>query len=496
MSTEASGKRGVGVLLCTCNGVTSDEHTADQIVSRLKFTEGTDLPVLVTGKLCGEAGTTEASRFVAKHDLGRLVVAGCPTRSHDRTAEELSRSIGIHPRHIRGVDFARCVTREQERADLSSPTVDRVVATVVRNLAALRLTEDVETVDIEVDRSVAVLGDGDLAALAAAEVERFGLRAERLAVDGRIHVEGSAGHFVIRDARESAAPTSPTDLRCGAIIDVRDPDPFTGRVYETSSVVRLSELGSVFASLPHIPKERSVAIVLDYEIDETKASTKEACEIALRIHRQGVCQVYVFCRSVRVASLELESVYDQAREAGVVFVSYDGKVAFEPGERGTAVLATDAVVGQVRIPCDLVAVSELGFHGAESSERYVNNLRFAPVETAIPGFYVAGPASGQYYRPQAVEEVLSAAFEAGRLLGSGSLELELLGPQVDEDKCAACLTCVRACPHQAMTIDNEKSIAKNIPEACRHCGICVGVCPARALSLPGDTEEIALCLLQ
>ncbi len=496
MNTVTPATATVGVALCTCNGVTTDKDTADQIVSRLKFAEGTDLPVLVTRRVCGDAGTTEASRFVTKYNIGRLVVAGCPARSGDRVAEELSLVTGIHRRHIRSVDFARCTAREESCTGLSNATVDRIVVAVVRNLAALRLTGEIETVEIEMERSVAVLGNGELSEIAASEIERWGLRVERVSGNGRLRIEGSAGRFVIYGATATDDTAGSTDVRCGAIIDVRDPANITHRVYEATSVVPLSELESSVRSLPRIPRERIVAIVLDYEIDETKASTERACEVALRIQHKDVHQVYVFCKSVRVASLELESLYDRAREAGVTFVGYDREVSLESGDGGTTVVARDNAVGKVRVPSDLVAVSEHGFRGTEYSERYVNNLHFAPVETAIPGIYVAGPASGQRYRTQAVEEVLAAAFEAGRLLGSGSLAVELLGPQVDEDKCATCLTCVRACPHEAMKIDNEKNIAKNIPEACRHCGICVGVCPARALSLPGDTEEIALCLLQ
>ncbi|NQT36293.1 MAG: hydrogenase iron-sulfur subunit, partial [Planctomycetes bacterium] len=52
---------------------------------------------------------------------------------------------------------------------------------------------------------------------------------------------------------------------------------------------------------------------------------------------------------------------------------------------------------------------------------------------------------------------------------------------VDTDKCAACLTCYRACPHGAIQPNTSQHRMDILDAACWQCGICAAVCPGRAL---------------
>jgi coenzyme F420-reducing hydrogenase delta subunit/Pyruvate/2-oxoacid:ferredoxin oxidoreductase delta subunit len=52
---------------------------------------------------------------------------------------------------------------------------------------------------------------------------------------------------------------------------------------------------------------------------------------------------------------------------------------------------------------------------------------------------------------------------------------------VDADKCAACLTCYRACPHGAIEPNTSQHHMDILDPACWQCGICAAVCPGRAL---------------
>ena len=67
-----------------------------------------------------------------------------------------------------------------------------------------------------------------------------------------------------------------------------------------------------------------------------------------------------------------------------------------------------------------------------------------------------------------------AQHEGGRCLGC------LAGAEIDEDKCAACLTCFRVCPLDAIRID-QTMVAD--PVRCQACGLCAAVCPAGAIDL-------------
>ncbi len=60
-----------------------------------------------------------------------------------------------------------------------------------------------------------------------------------------------------------------------------------------------------------------------------------------------------------------------------------------------------------------------------------------------------------------------------------------------QDKCATCLTCLRACPYEVPYLDNSGTIQIS-PDQCQACGICVAQCPAKAIALrkPYDRRQI------
>ena len=71
----------------------------------------------------------------------------------------------------------------------------------------------------------------------------------------------------------------------------------------------------------------------------------------------------------------------------------------------------------------------------------------------------------------------AAGWEARRCLSCG------LGARVEQNKCAACLTCLRVCPYTAPEVGEAAQIA---PEKCLACGVCAANCPAGAISLAAE----------
>ncbi|SLM33025.1 putative fusion protein GlcF/heterodisulfide reductase HdrA [Desulfamplus magnetovallimortis] len=51
---------------------------------------------------------------------------------------------------------------------------------------------------------------------------------------------------------------------------------------------------------------------------------------------------------------------------------------------------------------------------------------------------------------------------------------------ITNSDCAACLTCVRACPHEARDFINGKIVTDTVK--CQSCGICIDICPNNAAS--------------
>ena len=272
-------------------------------------------------------------------------------------------------------------------------------------------------------------------------------------------------------------------------------------------VLPLEELEAAVARLPRRRGVRSVAAVLDWRLDETKGSTQVALELALRLQRDQGLQVHLFCRDMRVAAMELEELYDRAREAGVDIVKFDGDLSVAAGAGAVTVRYRDVILGQeVSLECALAGVSRYGVRGAADPELarlfgvsldalgqlQPNNIHLFPGETNRPGIFAAGACRGQFYLPRIAGEARATALAVHRLLAPGVLEVELANAVVDEDKCALCLTCVRSCPHGAMYVDRAKGAAASAPEACRRCGICAGECPAKAITLPAWSDRAVL----
>jgi heterodisulfide reductase subunit A-like polyferredoxin len=59
---------------------------------------------------------------------------------------------------------------------------------------------------------------------------------------------------------------------------------------------------------------------------------------------------------------------------------------------------------------------------------------------------------------------------------------------VDQDRCVACLTCVRSCPFDVPRI-NEEGVASIEAAACQGCGICASMCPRKAIILQNYSDE-------
>lgn len=159
------------------------------------------------------------------------------------------------------------------------------------------------------------------------------------------------------------------------------------------------------------------------------------------------------------------------------------------------------------------------------------NVRLYPVKTAREGVWVVGGARGDRDFHESALDAMAAAEEIKKWLdhcearaafgryfagvsedgngapkpgvsgdiGKSGLRLlrngwqSLLWAQVEDNKCARCLTCVRLCPHGAIKVPefgiSERKAAEVDVMACRGCGICASACPGRAITLVGCSDE-------
>ena len=250
---------------------------------------------------------------------------------------------------------------------------------------------------------------------------------------------------------------------------------------------------------------REIGLVLDMRVDETKMSMETALNLSIRLQGRGRRQVHLLCRDAKVSASGLQKLYDEAREAGVDIVKYEGNPSLVEGEDGVLVTCHDSILGRdISLHCDFVGISIRGLtSSADQSiadltgvsldglgQMQDNNIHLFPGQTNRPGIFVVGSCRGQDYLPMVTAEAGATALAIHTLLEKGSMEIELSGPVVNPDKCILCLTCVRSCPFKAMKVDREKGAATSVPEVCRKCGICAGECPAKAIELPVFSDKV------
>ena len=224
-----------------------------------------------------------------------------------------------------------------------------------------------------------------------------------------------------------------------------------------------------------------------------------AIKNALRIRSLNPeASIYILYRDMRTPGFE-EDFYRRAREQGVIFMPYDleNKIRVEAEGEQVAVAFTDLVLDrESKISADCLVLStgfradeesteDLGmiFRLPRTSDGYFleNHVKLEPVDLSIPGFFVAGTAHAPKTIRDSIAQALAAAGRAQTFLARNAINLGAGVAQVDEERCAACLICVRACPFNVPVINEDHSEID--PAKCHGCGTCASECPAMAIQL-------------
>ncbi len=237
-------------------------------------------------------------------------------------------------------------------------------------------------------------------------------------------------------------------------------------------------------------------LVQDFAWDDTLAL---AAEIK---RKQPLEEVFVVFQEMRAFGLS-ELAYKDAAELGVKFVRYDRSSGpkIDPKEP-TKLFVKDLAQGEVlsiafgtlafaAIPAnkDNQAIAE-ALRIPMSPEGGVRrgSIQRWPVSTPRPGVFVCGSAMFPKSKEVAEAEGEAAGLLAGRFAAKGTIEFGGVVAEVEQEKCSACLTCVRTCPYEAPFIGAAGKAEIRV-QACQGCGMCVGICPSKAIELHGFTDD-------
>ncbi len=232
-----------------------------------------------------------------------------------------------------------------------------------------------------------------------------------------------------------------------------------------------------------------------------------AHEVALRLaagRSGGKVRTWYLMRHAFTGEQGLEQLLARAREAGTVFtvcpeaptVTAEG-VEFVDRSLGRTLRAkADVVLAAAALrpaPETLDRLRALGLLGPNALEG--SSLPHEGLSrTARLGYHLAGW----------LRDATASEEQAEREVREALTDLALPDPpgtaEVDADRCAICLTCIRSCPHEAPRAVHSEMRDRQVsyirPEACVGCGICVSACPAEAITLGARTGDAVLAAME
>ena len=540
----------VGVFVCHCGtniaGVIDVENVADYAHDLPNVVYSTD-----SIYSCSSDSLTQIREKIAEHNLNRIVVASCTPRTHEPIFQDTLREAGLNPylfemANIRdqaswvhnaepekATDKARDLVRMSvARARMLEPLykvdvpLSHAAVIVGGGIAGMTAASALGAMghDVHLVERTSQLGGHALQlgrTIRGGDPSEYVRQLEQKLVENpavHIHLEseladfhGFIGNFsgviVAKDGRRTTVDHGVVVVATGT----REERPALYGLGESDRVVTGMDLERMLKDEdPALAAAKSVGFVLCAgSLDETHPYCSRTCcqqsiknAIALK-ERDPSRPVYVWFKEVRTFGF-LEEYYTKARELGVIFTRYDNDHTPQVSANGDVWVAyRDPHLGRdIELPLDLLvlAAPSVAADGAGELSKLLKvpltgegfyleaHVKLRPVDFSSEGIYLCGSAHYPKGLDEAISQGYAAAARAAAVLAKPVIKAGGVVAEVDEDKCAACLTCVRICPYEVPVIDPETKKAKIEAAACQGCGICVSECPVKAIVLHHYTD--------
>ncbi len=540
----------VGVLVCHCGtniaGVVNIEQVLEDVKTLPHVVFATDFMFT-----CSTETQPKIIGLINEHRLNRVVVAACSPKTHEPLFQNTLRDAGLNPYlfelanirnqcswvHGNDPEIATRKSKELIRASVAravqlEPLRDKSFRVINEGLvigggvaglsAALTIADQGFKVHL-VEKSDQLGGFArnlkfTLEGNSPARLIRYLL--ERVVHHSNISVYLNSrlvSHNGHSGAFDGTVQTQegPVDIRYGAVIAATGGRPYEPGEYlygKDERILTQVELSKRIVEDP-IWAQRLKSVVMIQCVGSREPGfsycSRVCCSAAvknsikLKEINPGV-KVIVLYRDIRTFGFK-ELYYLKARQQGVLFFRFvpEEKPGVDDVDGKLTVDFTDRSSHQdFRVEPDLVVLSA-GIRPDEGSRQIARllklpttdegffleaHVKLRPVEFASSGIFLAGSAHSPRFIEESITMAKSAAQQAMKILCKERMATSAAIAEVDPDKCAACLVCVRLCPYGAPFI-NSDGVSQIPPSACMGCGICVSECPARAIVLKHSTDD-------
>ena len=244
--------------------------------------------------------------------------------------------------------------------------------------------------------------------------------------------------------------------------------------------------------------------LLDYVCESPMSATISALNDALIFARKKR-NVFYLSKFIRTAGRGIETLYREAREAGVTFIKYEDieisadldKDEFtfslshdEPVKLTAKTVYTDG--GRDVGERFAYAVDKLNLTADKYGYLTIDTYFLTPALTSRRGVFHLTRDLVAERLDEGLDHIYSVMMSGVKNDNKGVPLTDIPShgiAVIDGKKCVFCYNCYRACPHAALEPDSFESRMQCLSAACTGCGTCAGLCPANAITLEKETAS-------
>ena len=246
------------------------------------------------------------------------------------------------------------------------------------------------------------------------------------------------------------------------------------------------------------------AFLNSWQSDSDPAIATRMLRLGLQVQKSGGHSVYL-TGNLKVAENGMEACYQEAKAAGTVFLKFsdrppriktlnDGRIRIDYWDETTRMdfrMTADCVVVDESVqahPALAQLADVLRLDRDAAGYLQSDNVRRLSHLTNRRGIFVTGGSRGISGLERHWSDAEYVAFEASCFLRCSQNDARP-GVQIDQGRCARCLTCYRLCPYAAIDTTPRMTI---VTQACQSCGICAAGCPNQAIHVDAPGFAAAL----
>jgi heterodisulfide reductase subunit A len=548
MSEKKEEEPRIGVFVCSCGsnigGLIDVKKVAEyaKTLPNVIFTEDN----LYT---CSETGLSQIKKGIKEHNLNRVVVASCTPRTHEPLFRECIKDEGLNEYLFQFVNIRdQCTWVHMKYPKEAFEKAEEVIRMGVAKAAKLKALDNIV---VDATPTAMVIGGGVAGMTSALSLANQGFETHLVEkanqLGGKLNIINKL-FPTSQDASELLASLkkrveSNHNLTVYTSAKVKNVGGFVGN-YEievdqngkstnlTIGVIVVAVGASLLTPTGKFGYDGNIRIT-QYELEnKLKNNEVKAQNIVMiqcvgarndeRVYCSNVCcmtalknaliikeknpeaNITILFRDLYTPGTYYEQYYRRAREAGIIFMSYNLE-KLPVVEENTIKVFNEYIGEDISIPYDLLVLSTPLIANDDNKELAqklkvpleANNffleahVKLRPMDFATDGVFVCGAAKWPVDITESITQGYAAAARASTIISHDTIEVEgatSFLPEYNKNLCTGCEVCVTICPYKAIS-KNEDDEIEITQVLCKGCGVCGATCTNHAIIIRHFTDE-------